>query len=728
MAAAALATHVAGAPHTPFMRLHQTSALSTNCRAVPNRGVTNAWCDDVCGGGSTGSAECRTFCSCGDQGGGTAPKAAQIPRVGSDAIPRQCRRFVVASGTHQHAWPACTRVMERGFGFDFGLAQTMVQLMQSVPKQSKRPKRALELGAGVGLYADWLSRRGGHEVVAVEPDAMHTATYDGVWPKQLAVNLFEGPGEACAAALEPFEFVYSLGALQDVPRRLHGKVLDSLGNLTGGILLFAAARAEPAPAEYVEGAVRPDPTARSKEEWRGELERRGFEYLPVTTNTFQTPRVNRDRGLMVFAAPGAPLGRAAEDDIFELPAMEPSWPEMHPASQGARPLVIDGKAYQWWAPLTVGEVQTWPELTAQLGGRCFTGTSTWRSYGRIMPMVDREAKVVMAWTPRAACSLAVSIFVDHLGKRKQAERYAEGFIHSYRLDVLGPAYAATEVDLDDASLFKFKVVRNPYARAVSSYSHHLMTGAQPVQLGEVSFVEWLRTIRNIGLGPPIDYHALLQTSEAEQVGTRSYDVICKLDHNFRACLRRVNRRAGTNFSVPTVGSEGGHFALHEQMHGDVAGRPWNSFKLRDKHSNSTRPTIRNSRVLPRPSDFYEGGPAGKEAAKIVAELYAIDFEQYGYDRHVFDAQALDEFLGQEKAGMAAAAAAAKKAEEEAAAKALKEGKEEVPVCKSWCNQYTCRQEDVCGGCSVCGTQRLNVGRHGGAFTWEGQALDGDSRY
>ena len=164
------------------------------------------------------------------------------------------------------------------------------------------------------------------------------------------------------------------------------------------------------------------------------------------------------------------------------------------------------------------------------------------------------------------------------------------------------------------------------------------------------------------------------------------------------------------------------------MHGDVAGRPWNSFKLRDKHSNSTRPTIRNSRVLPRPSDFYEGGPAGKEAAKIVAELYAIDFEQYGYDPHVFDAQALDEFLGQEKAGMAAAAAAAKKAEEEAAAKALKEGKEEVPVCKSWCNQYTCRQEDVCGGCSVCGTQRLNVGRHGGAFTWEGQALDGDSRY
>ena len=88
---------------------------------------------------------------------------------------------------------------------------------------------------------------------------------------------------------------------------------------------------------------------------------------------------------------------------------------------------------------------------------------------------------------------------------------------------------ATEEDLANASLFKLKIVRNPYARAVSSYSHQLMTGfrmregrespaiatamaeaAGHARLGELSFLEWLRALRKMSLGPPLDYHTLLQ--------------------------------------------------------------------------------------------------------------------------------------------------------------------------------------------------------------------------
>ena len=128
--------------------------------------------------------------------------------------------------------------------------------------------------------------------------------------------------------------------------------------------------------------------------------------------------------------------------------------------------MFDGRELgRWWAPLSRNEGEAWPELTAQLASRCFNGASALRSYGRILPMVDRKAKLVMAWTPRAACTLSVSIFVDHLGRLAEAQAYEDGFIHSFRQDVLGPAYVATEADLANASLFKLKIVRNPYPQA-----------------------------------------------------------------------------------------------------------------------------------------------------------------------------------------------------------------------------------------------------------------------
>ena len=47
-------------------------------------------------------------------------------------------------------------------------------------------------------------------------------------------------------------------------------------------------------------------------------------------------------------------------------------------------------------------------------------------------------------------------------------------------------------------------------------------------------------------------------------------------------------------------------------------------------------------------------------------------------------------------------AAAREAGGGADAEAGTEAEEEVPVCKPWCNQFTCRQDLLCGACSVCG--------------------------
>ena len=679
-----------------------------------------------------------------------------------DPIPRQCLPFI-ASGTQQ-PWAPCARIMDRGLDFDFELAEKLGQVLKLAQQQSGRPQlRALEFGAGLGLYADQLARAG-HKVLAVEPQPMHTTTYDGAWPKQLEANLFDGPGAACANALEPFDLVYSLGAVQDLPLKLHTKVADMLGNLTQGFLVFSAARIETDPTEYTEGAVRPGEVvpANAQHQWRAEWERRGLEYLPLTSLAFQPPGCSsnpgetdtmctRLSGVMVFAAAGAPLGRAGEDHV--MPAPEMLLDETAPAAQGATPLMINGREKRWWAPLTRKEVQTWHELTAQLATRCFNGASALRSYGRILPMIDRRAKLVMAWTPRAACTLSVSIFVDHLGRLQQAQQYEGGFIHSFRQDILGPTYVATEGDLEDKSLFKLKIVRNPYARAVSSYSHQLMTGfhmregrqsptiatAMAVamghsRLGQVSFVEWLRAIRKITLGPPLDYHTLLQTSEAEHVGTRVYDKVCKLEKGFAACLNSVNRVTGTNLTPPRVKAlDTRHFALHEHMPGDVASSAWTSFELRGCNFNTTRPTILNSRILPRPSDFYEGGAAGQEAAAIVAELYAVDFEQYDYDPRRVDEEALQEFGevskkagnggrgggGGSKRGSGGGSKRGSGCGSEAAKEAAPVAPGPPSECRGWCDnaeemkgtEHTCGLPG-CAGCDFCGRRRRAAGGRG----------------
>jgi hypothetical protein len=132
----------------------------------------------------------------------------------AELVPKECARFI-ASGTNDQAtnvgdgdaggsWSACTHAVDYGLNFDFALAQGLTALAKHAAKKRGVPQtNAFELGSGLGLYADWISSAG-HRVLAVEPEPMHTPTYthtkDRTWPRQLATDLFDGPGTECAAA------------------------------------------------------------------------------------------------------------------------------------------------------------------------------------------------------------------------------------------------------------------------------------------------------------------------------------------------------------------------------------------------------------------------------------------------------------------------------------------------------------------------------------------------
>jgi len=83
---------------------------------------------------------------------------------------------------------------------------------------------------------------------------------------------------------------------------------------------------------------------------------------------------------------------------------------------------------------------------------------------------NSHRKIIMDWSPKAACSVMVAMFFDSMDIRQDINY--TGFIHRYRGEVFYPRYGhVTMEELLDTSWYKFKVVRNPYARMVSSHMH-----------------------------------------------------------------------------------------------------------------------------------------------------------------------------------------------------------------------------------------------------------------
>ena len=66
-----------------------------------------------------------------------------------------------------------------GLGFDFELAEKLGQILQLAQQQSGRPKlRALEFGAGLGLYADQLARAGATVSDVARPALDHGRAFE----------------------------------------------------------------------------------------------------------------------------------------------------------------------------------------------------------------------------------------------------------------------------------------------------------------------------------------------------------------------------------------------------------------------------------------------------------------------------------------------------------------------------------------------------------------------
>ena len=274
--------------------------------------------------------------------------------------------------------------------------------------------------------------------------------------------------------------------------------------------------------------------------------------------------------------------------------------------------------------------------------------------GMAILLYDPMHHVLMGATPRAACTLAVEIFLFAVGLLEDAYRY-DKFVHKYRTERLDHKYTGHEDLLRDRSVRSFKLVMNPYIRAVAIYEHQIRTCVSGlcgirtatgciqrnstkrsfciglIQFNELTFLEWLKYIRRYGLHS-FDSHVQTQTTDAERKGAR-FDLICKLEDDLPGCLHAVSATSGANFTIPP-----NTYTAHNSMKfpDDILlGTSMNSTEL----SRLPLPTIdslcgnsvTHGFCSPQSKSQYYVGVSGAQAKRIVASLYAADFQTYGFE-------------------------------------------------------------------------------------------------
>jgi hypothetical protein len=236
-------------------------------------------------------------------------------------------------------------------------------------------------------------------------------------------------------------------------------------------------------------------------------------------------------------------------------------------------------------------------------------------------VIDEKHRLVMLFTPKAGCTRAVIMMFKHMGLLDEARAYSP-WIHDYRSRckfVIVP-----ERHLYSGDYFVFKVIRNPYDRAVSSFinaveysrSKYTNSNSSCPLLKTPTFVQFLELLDRTNfftkeyVDPHQNHHCRPQYVPGEEEYVRKYVRI----ENGQADVDDINREYGTALDIENVDLE---LLPHHQKR------------------TSTIPLSDLSNVpfdqLPRPLPAsYCAFYADPRARALVERMFADDISRYGY--------------------------------------------------------------------------------------------------
>jgi len=231
----------------------------------------------------------------------------------------------------------------------------------------------------------------------------------------------------------------------------------------------------------------------------------------------------------------------------------------------------------------------------------------------ITALIDRERKIIMDWSPKTGCTLAVKMFFRQLGILDEALAY-HSWVHEYRMHVFSKQHPTTLEDLKNPEFYKFKIVRNPYSRVVSSYIHTMRKEAMHQSIkrkllrwnANISFKKFVDYLGKIDI-QQCDPHYSLQKKRFESFITPCFNRIIKLE-DLENEIAKQNKEKNFKFDLTGITSHH-HITKDNTVHNNVANEKW--LKIKDK--------------IPNYEFFYTD-----EIKKKVSEIYRADLEAYGY--------------------------------------------------------------------------------------------------
>jgi hypothetical protein len=238
-------------------------------------------------------------------------------------------------------------------------------------------------------------------------------------------------------------------------------------------------------------------------------------------------------------------------------------------------------------------------------------------------VVDNQRKILMEFTPKAGCTAAVAIFLNHMGF--QYQKLYHSFPHVFRQEYFYKRCGKVNpCILESPDWYRFKVVRNPYDRVVSSYLHVMKYGIlrnkfiPPNLSNNCSFKQYLQLLKEVPHSKMDGFlggHAGYQVNPLERElffhnpdKIVLFHIIVKQE-DFQKDLRVVNQATKSHFKHDAIAFS--HFV--QRHHGDrhfVGTIPYNYIKHRI------------------PSDY--GLFYNLQIRNLVQEIFAFDLMVYNY--------------------------------------------------------------------------------------------------
>jgi hypothetical protein len=259
-----------------------------------------------------------------------------------------------------------------------------------------------------------------------------------------------------------------------------------------------------------------------------------------------------------------------------------------------------------------------PDVTSKIGRLLLNGP---------LPLIHSEARMIVVFSAKSACTNVAVWFFHHLGHAKAARDF-NPWPHRYRIEVYYRSELYHHSLKQDFSGFKVvRIVRDPFERAVSSFLHVAATrlaedpefvrllGRGDVNRDGMSFTEFLDVLEQTDL-QNCDEHYRIQKHPLEDTLAPDYLINVSTEDLF-ARLNAVEADLGLPRS-------------------DLAASPWINSLRRRRYGNHTAADITDATTMRFNRRRSLRGPWPPYAAFLtppvrqrLARLYAVDVAAYG---------------------------------------------------------------------------------------------------